>query len=114
MKSQMAISGMAKPMLIWITTRSMSVPWLKISLRISLSKTGLARSSKKVAALGRGEEPVGKLIAADHQPDRLLRFGLHVDDILSFAAHVGRVEQPRGGADEQEPRRRPRPAEGRS
>jgi hypothetical protein len=33
----MAISGMARSMLTWITSRSISVPWLKISLRISLS-----------------------------------------------------------------------------
>ena len=32
-----AISGIASTMLTWITTRSISVPWLKISLRISLS-----------------------------------------------------------------------------
>ena len=37
MNRHTAITSSARPMLIWITSRSMSVPWLKISLRISLS-----------------------------------------------------------------------------
>ena len=34
---QTAITNSASTMLIWITSRSISVPWAKISLRISLS-----------------------------------------------------------------------------
>ena len=47
MYRQAAISGMASSMLTWITTRSISVPWAEISLRISLSKTGLAPSASR-------------------------------------------------------------------
>ena len=44
--------------------------------------------------LRRGEQPVGKLIALDVQPDRLAGLGLQVDDFLPLAAQVGRIQQP--------------------
>ena len=47
-------SGIDSSMLTWITTRSISVPWLKISLRSSLSSTGLVPSGiRSVRLAGR-------------------------------------------------------------
>ena len=48
---QKAISGSARNMLTCTTSRSISVPWLKISLRSSLSKTGFAPSGRSVVRL---------------------------------------------------------------
>jgi hypothetical protein len=55
----------------------------------------------QVGRAWRGEEPIGKLIALNHQPDRLLRLLLQVDHVLAFAAHVGRMQQQHGGIDKE-------------
>ena len=105
------MSGIDSSMLTWITTRSMSVPWLKISLRSSLSRTGLVPSGIRSSPLRRGEELVGEHIAVDHDADGVLHLLLLVDDVFALAADVGRVEQAavdedhHDGPDRQAPRR---------
>ncbi len=47
-------------MLTWITTRSIRVPWLKISLRSSLSRTGLVPSGIRSVRLAGAKSLSGK------------------------------------------------------
>ena len=54
------MSGIDSSMLTWITTRSISVPWLKISLRSSLSRTGLVPSGIRSVRLAGANSLSGK------------------------------------------------------
>ncbi len=89
-----AISGIASNMLTWITIRSISVPWAKISLRISLSKTGLAPSASRSLRFFGANSQSGNWSLWNHQADCLAGFGFQVDNFFAFAAHVSRMEQP--------------------
>ena len=88
-------------MLNWITSRSISVPWPNISLRISLSKMGLMPSAMRSVALGRGEQLVGKLVAADDHAHGRLLLQVGIDHVLGLGADVGRVQQPPAGRPKQ-------------
>ena len=96
MYRQTAISGIARSMLTWITSAQHQRALAEDLAAHFLVVDRIGAVRHQVVALWRGEQPVGKLIALDHQPHRLLRLLLEIDDLLAFAAHVGRMQQPRG------------------
>ena len=58
-----------------------------------LVEDGVGAVGHQVGSLGGGEELVGEQVAVDHDPDGVFHLLFFVDDVLPFAADVGRVKQ---------------------
>ena len=93
MNRHTAITGSARPMLIWITS-----PQHERALAEDLAADFLVVDrvgvvGQKGRALGRREQPVGELVALDVEADGFLGFGFEIDRLLAAAAEVGRMQQ---------------------